>query len=224
MASTWTVRTCSGARAAVAELSRCLRNRAPAPRSPTIYAVPRRPLGEGELLDVYRDYYGRHPFARVVEHLPATKDCAGSNFFDVTVRVVRDRVLVLGCLDNLVRGTSGVAVQNFSALSRWEREGMGRFPDVDESRDTGAMSSRVGPTAVASILLISAAGRLQLRERGIWVYTDILPWYKVGSYSWAADSTFLVRRGFFARFWQSALPVAAEQRRPWSRSCRRVAL
>ncbi len=82
----------------------------------TIYAVPVRSLAEAELLDVYRDYYARHPFVRVVEHLPATKDCAGSNFLDVTVRVVRDRVLVLACLDNLVRGASGVAVQNFNIM------------------------------------------------------------------------------------------------------------
>jgi N-acetyl-gamma-glutamyl-phosphate reductase len=82
----------------------------------TIYAAPRRPLAEAQLLDVYRDYYARAPFVRVVEHVPATKDCAGSNFFDVTVRVVRDRVVVLACEDNLVRGASGVAVQNFNRM------------------------------------------------------------------------------------------------------------
>jgi N-acetyl-gamma-glutamyl-phosphate reductase len=82
----------------------------------TIYAVPRRPLSESELLEMYRNYYARSPFVRVVEHLPATKDCAGTNFFDVTVRVVRDRIVVLACLDNLVRGASGVAVQNFNRM------------------------------------------------------------------------------------------------------------
>jgi N-acetyl-gamma-glutamyl-phosphate reductase len=82
----------------------------------TIYATPRRPLAEEQLLDVYRDYYARAPFVRVVKHLPATKDCAGTNFFDVTVRVVRDRVVVLACEDNLVRGASGVAVQNFNRM------------------------------------------------------------------------------------------------------------
>jgi N-acetyl-gamma-glutamyl-phosphate reductase len=82
----------------------------------TIYAVPRRPLSEGELLEMYRNYYARSPFVRVVEHLPATKDCAGTNFFDVTVRVVRDRIVVLACLDNLMRGASGVAVQNFNRM------------------------------------------------------------------------------------------------------------
>jgi N-acetyl-gamma-glutamyl-phosphate reductase len=82
----------------------------------TLYAVPRRPLAERELLEMYRSYYARAPFVRVVEHLPATKDCAGTNFFDVTVRVVRDTIVVLACEDNLVRGASGVAVQNFNRM------------------------------------------------------------------------------------------------------------
>jgi N-acetyl-gamma-glutamyl-phosphate reductase len=82
----------------------------------TIYAVPRRPLSERELLEMYRSYYAHAPFVRVVEHLPATKDCTGTNFFDVTVRVVRDAIVVLACEDNLVRGASGVAVQNFNRM------------------------------------------------------------------------------------------------------------
>jgi N-acetyl-gamma-glutamyl-phosphate reductase len=82
----------------------------------TIYALPRRSLSERELLEMYRSYYAHAPFVRVIEHLPATKDCAGTNFFDVTVRVVRDAIVVLACEDNLVRGASGVAVQNYNRM------------------------------------------------------------------------------------------------------------
>lgn len=82
----------------------------------TIYAVPHRPMNERELLELYRAYYASAPFVRAVEHLPATKDCAGTNFFDVTVRVVRDTIVVLACEDNLIRGASGVAVQNFNRM------------------------------------------------------------------------------------------------------------
>src|SRR5207245_8017683 len=39
----------------------------------TIYATPHRPLSQSELLDLYRAYYARAPFVRVVDHLPATK-------------------------------------------------------------------------------------------------------------------------------------------------------
>src|SRR5262245_22311165 len=82
----------------------------------TIYATPYRAFSEEQLLDFYRAYYVRAPFVRVVKHLPATKDCTGSNFLDLTVRVVRGRIVVLVCEDNLVRGASGVAVQNFNRL------------------------------------------------------------------------------------------------------------
>jgi N-acetyl-gamma-glutamyl-phosphate reductase len=82
----------------------------------TIYCTPVRPMSEAQLMEVYRDYYARSAFVRVVDHLPATKDCYGTNFLDVTVRVVRGRIVVLACLDNLVRGASGVAVQNFNRL------------------------------------------------------------------------------------------------------------
>jgi N-acetyl-gamma-glutamyl-phosphate reductase len=82
----------------------------------TIYATPRRAVSESQLLELYRAYYARAPFVRVVEHLPTTKDSAHTNFLDVTVRVVRDRILVLACEDNLVRGASGVAVQNFNRM------------------------------------------------------------------------------------------------------------
>jgi N-acetyl-gamma-glutamyl-phosphate reductase len=82
----------------------------------TIYAVPRRSFSQDQLLDLYRDYYRKASFIRVVDHLPATKDTLNSNFLDITVRVVRGRILVLACLDNLIRGASGVAVQNFNRM------------------------------------------------------------------------------------------------------------
>src|SRR5438445_743464 len=82
----------------------------------TIYAVPRRPFSEDQLFELYRDYYAPRPFVGVVDHLPATKFCTGTNFLDLTVRVARGRVLVLACEDNLVRGASGVAVQNFNRM------------------------------------------------------------------------------------------------------------
>jgi N-acetyl-gamma-glutamyl-phosphate reductase len=86
----------------------------------TIYAVPRRPMTAEELLDLYREYYAGKPFVRVRDSLPATKDTAHTNYLDVTVRFVRGRVVVLACEDNLVRGASGVAVQNFNRMMGYE--------------------------------------------------------------------------------------------------------
>jgi N-acetyl-gamma-glutamyl-phosphate reductase len=83
----------------------------------TIYATPLAALpAEPQLLELYRDYYAAAPFVRVVNHIPATKDSAHTNFIDITVRIVRGRIVVLVAEDNLVRGASGVAVQNFNLM------------------------------------------------------------------------------------------------------------
>lgn len=82
----------------------------------TIYAVPKGVAVENDLLDLFRTFYAPSPFVRVVGHLPSTKDSAHSNSCDITVRVVRGRILVISCLDNLIKGASGVAVQNFNLM------------------------------------------------------------------------------------------------------------
>ncbi len=83
----------------------------------TIYAAPTGPAVEHDLMDLYRSYYAESPFVRVVGHLPATKDSAHTNYCDVTVRVVKGRILVIACLDNLIKGAAGVAVQNFNLMT-----------------------------------------------------------------------------------------------------------
>jgi N-acetyl-gamma-glutamyl-phosphate reductase len=82
----------------------------------TIYATPTRSFSEDALLELYREYYAVDPFIRVSKSLPATKHCSGTNFFDLSVRVVRGRIVILTCEDNLIRGASGVAVQNFNRM------------------------------------------------------------------------------------------------------------
>ncbi|MGW8256386.1 MAG: N-acetyl-gamma-glutamyl-phosphate reductase, partial [Thermoguttaceae bacterium] len=68
------------------------------------------------LMQAVREYYDGEPFVRVVDHLPGTKDSLGTNFCDITVRLVRGRVLTISCLDNLIKGASGAAVQNFNLM------------------------------------------------------------------------------------------------------------
>jgi N-acetyl-gamma-glutamyl-phosphate reductase len=82
----------------------------------TIYATPDRTFSEAQLLDLYQAYYAESPFVRLSKELPATKHTTGTNFIDMTLRVVRGRIVVLVCEDNLVRGASGVAVQNFNRM------------------------------------------------------------------------------------------------------------
>ncbi|MFO0805829.1 MAG: N-acetyl-gamma-glutamyl-phosphate reductase [Gemmataceae bacterium] len=82
----------------------------------TIYATPLQPVDEAALLERYRAYFAGKPFVRVRSGLPATKDTTGTNYLDLTVRVVRGRIIVLAAEDNLIRGASGVALQNFNRM------------------------------------------------------------------------------------------------------------
>lgn len=82
----------------------------------TIYATPNAPVTEDELYKLYHSYYAKEPFVRIRESLPATKDSAHTNYLDIALRVVRGRIIVLAAEDNLVRGASGVALQNFNIM------------------------------------------------------------------------------------------------------------
>ena len=82
----------------------------------TTYSRPLKSLSEQVLFETMHDFYGNCPFIRVAEHLPGTKDTVGTNFCDITARIVRGRVITISCLDNLVKGASGAAVQNLNLM------------------------------------------------------------------------------------------------------------
>ena len=80
------------------------------------YSKPVKPTTQSELLTVLRDFYRNESFVHVVEHLPATKDVSGTNFVHLTVRITGGRVITLSVVDNLIKGASGAAVQNFNLM------------------------------------------------------------------------------------------------------------
>jgi len=82
----------------------------------TAYADPTSELSADAMLEVLRQFYAGEPFVRVVEHLPGTKDVVGTNCCDISLRVVRDKVVVISAIDNLLKGASGAAVQNFNLM------------------------------------------------------------------------------------------------------------
>lgn len=82
----------------------------------TTYSKPAKTLTEEQVLQALREFYADEPFVRVVDHLPGTKDTTDTNFCDITARLVRGRVITISCLDNLIKGASGAAVQNFNIM------------------------------------------------------------------------------------------------------------
>jgi N-acetyl-gamma-glutamyl-phosphate reductase len=88
----------------------------------TTYSQPIANVTEESVLQAIRDFYADEPFVRVVEHLPGTKDSMNTNFCDITARIVRGRILTFSCLDNLIKGASGAAVQNFNLMFGYDED------------------------------------------------------------------------------------------------------
>ncbi|MGL4593885.1 MAG: Asd/ArgC dimerization domain-containing protein, partial [Thermoguttaceae bacterium] len=82
----------------------------------TTYSKPTKQMETEAWLDHLRSFYQNEPFVKIVDHLPATKHVAGTNFVHITARAVGDRVITISALDNLVKGASGAAVQNFNII------------------------------------------------------------------------------------------------------------
>jgi N-acetyl-gamma-glutamyl-phosphate reductase len=61
---------------------------------------------------------------RVVENPPATKHTWGSNFCFICPRLSPQtgRVIVTSCLDNLVKGAAGQAIQNMNLMLGYAEE------------------------------------------------------------------------------------------------------
>jgi N-acetyl-gamma-glutamyl-phosphate reductase len=82
----------------------------------TAYSRPKKSVTQAEVLAALRQFYEAEPFVRVVDDLPGTKNVSFTNFCDITARVVRDRIVTVSCIDNLIKGAAGQAVQNFNLM------------------------------------------------------------------------------------------------------------
>ncbi|MDB4439916.1 N-acetyl-gamma-glutamyl-phosphate reductase [Planctomicrobium sp.] len=86
----------------------------------TVYADLKTPLTDESAIEILQEFYQDQPFVRVVSHLPKTKDVMYTNFCDITARVVQGRLMILAVLDNMIKGASGVAIQNFNLICDFE--------------------------------------------------------------------------------------------------------
>ena len=87
----------------------------------------------GEVKAIYDKYYKNEKFVRVLEKdiCPETKWVEGSNYVDVNFKIDErtGRIVMMGALDNLLKGAAGQAVQNMNLLFDFdEAEGLNLVP------------------------------------------------------------------------------------------------
>ena len=74
--------------------------------------------GKKELVELYRDFYRGEPFIRITEVPPQTKQTWGNNLCLIhpTIDIRTGRLIVISCIDNLVKGAAGQAIQSMNLM------------------------------------------------------------------------------------------------------------
>jgi len=95
----------------------------------TIYTRLKSPSTAEAISKVMEDFYKNGPMVRLhpTPHLPQIQHIVRTNFCDVGFALAKDgkRLILVSCLDNLLKGAAGQAVQNLNVMCGWtEQEGL----------------------------------------------------------------------------------------------------
>lgn len=99
----------------------------------TEYAKLTREVTYEEVKAIYDKYYENEKFIRVLDEgvYPETKWVEGSNYVDIGFKIDprTNRIIMMGAIDNLVKGAAGQAVQNMNLVFGFpEEEGLNLVP------------------------------------------------------------------------------------------------
>ena len=99
----------------------------------TAYASLTKDVSYEEVKAIYDKYYENETFVRVLDKdvCPQTKCVEGINYVDVNFKIDSrtHRVIMMGAMDNLVKGAAGQAVQNMNLMFGFkEAEGLLQVP------------------------------------------------------------------------------------------------
>ena len=86
----------------------------------TIYVKPAPGQNADTINEFLTKRYADETFIRITECPPKTKDVAHTNFCDIHAADSRSMVVIMSALDNLIKGASGAAVQNFNVMCGFE--------------------------------------------------------------------------------------------------------
>lgn len=95
----------------------------------TIYLHLNREMKSEEIGTLFREFYAGRRWVRIFNtpKLPEIQYSVNSNFCDIGFVLAKDgkRMVIVSCIDNLVKGAAGQAVQNMNVMYGWgEEEGL----------------------------------------------------------------------------------------------------
>lgn len=95
----------------------------------TIYLSFKENMHAGDVETCYREFYKDSPMVRIfpTNQLPQIQYSVRTNYCDIGFHLAPDgrRCVIVSCLDNLLKGAAGQAVQNLNVMYEWnESEGL----------------------------------------------------------------------------------------------------
>jgi N-acetyl-gamma-glutamyl-phosphate reductase len=92
----------------------------------TIYVRLREHTEPEPIEDCLRTFYATSPLVRIhsTPHLPQIQHVIRTNYCDIGFELAPDgkRLVIVSCLDNLLKGASGQAIQNMNLMCGWNEE------------------------------------------------------------------------------------------------------
>jgi N-acetyl-gamma-glutamyl-phosphate reductase len=90
----------------------------------TVYVHLKRKMAEEQIQDCFQSFYDRKRWVRIfpTSSLPEIQFSAHTNYCDIGFRLAPDgrRLILVSCLDNLLKGAAGQAVQNMNLMYGWD--------------------------------------------------------------------------------------------------------
>jgi N-acetyl-gamma-glutamyl-phosphate reductase len=93
----------------------------------TTYVTFREKKDPAQVDELFREFYGSSPLVRIFSQLPQIQHSVRTNYCDIGFKLAKDgrRCIVVSCLDNLLKGAAGQAVENMNLMCGWdEAEGL----------------------------------------------------------------------------------------------------
>ena len=86
-------------------------------------------MKSSDVEEVFRKFYAGKPWVRIfaTPKLPEIQFSVNSNYCDIGFALAKDgrRLIIVSCIDNLLKGAAGQAVQNMNVMYGWgEEEGL----------------------------------------------------------------------------------------------------
>jgi N-acetyl-gamma-glutamyl-phosphate reductase len=90
----------------------------------TMYVNLSKDMTQADINGLYKEFYKNEPFVRVYPEgqQPELKNCVNTNYCDIGLKLKGRLLVVVSCIDNLLKGAAGQAVQNMNIMCGFDEK------------------------------------------------------------------------------------------------------